>query len=41
MFKCLRGLVLAYLADYCISTTLLRSALRSAAHGDSVTKPHY
>ena len=42
MFKCLRGSALAYLADYCTSTTLVpgRSALRSAAHGDIVVPSH-
>ena len=42
MFKCLRGSVSAYLADYCTSTSLApgRSALISAAHGDIVVPSH-
>ena len=42
MFKCLRGSAPAYLADYCTSTSLVpgRSALRSAAHGDTVVPSH-
>ena len=42
MFKCLHGSAPAYLADYCTSTSLVpgRSALRSAAHGDTVVPSH-
>ena len=42
IFKCLHGSALAYLADYCTSTSLVpgRSALRSAAHGDIVVPSH-
>ena len=42
MFKCLRGSAPAYLAEYCMSTSLVpgRSALRSAAHGDIVVLSH-
>ena len=42
MFMCLRGSALAYLADYCTSTSLVPgwSALRSAAHGDIVVPSH-
>ena len=42
MFKCLCGSALAYLADYCTSTSLVpgRSALRSAAQGDIVVPSH-
>ena len=42
MFKCLRGLAPAYLADYGIRTSfgLGRSALSYASHGDIVVSSH-
>ena len=42
MFKCLHGLAPAYLADWCVRTSLVLggSALRSAAHCDIVVPSH-